>query len=106
MPAEVVDPAFRAELTHQSIDPGKTGDAKLPASEPILRLGVIDAVSPCDKSTTGDCGRKVPRYKPTVWVIASLSKRIAKRRLGAEIHVAKKQLTEKVGWNGCLFAFI
>lgn len=49
----------------------------------------------------------MPRYKAAIRIIASLSKRITERRLGAEIHVAKQQLTEKVGWDsGCLFSFI
>lgn len=107
MPAKVVDPAFRAELTHQSVDPGKTCDAKFPASKPFLRLGAVDAVGPCDESTRGDGRGKVPRYKAAIRIIVSLGKRIAKRRLGAKIHVTKQQLTEKVGGNGgCFVGFI
>lgn len=49
----------------------------------------------------------MPRYKAAIRIIASLSKRITERRLGAEIHVAKQQLTEKVSWDGgCLFGLV
>lgn len=62
--AQVVDPSFLSELTHESVDPRKSGRAKLPAIEPGFGFGAIDVVvTGYETVRRVDFGRQMPRYE-------------------------------------------
>lgn len=91
--AEVVDPAFGAELAHQGVDPGKACAAVFPALEPLFGLRAIDCVFACDETGLGvDFGGEVPWYEAAVGVIVGLAEVVTQGGLGAEVHVSEEEL--------------
>ena len=54
--AQVVDPAFEAQLAHQGVDPGEAGASVFPALEPGFVQGGADGVGAGDESRGGGDG--------------------------------------------------
>lgn len=105
--AEVVDPAFLAQLPHQGVDPGEARAAVLPAKEPVLVQGGGDGVGACDEvGGGGDGGGEVPGDEADVGVADGLGERVAECGLGSEIHVTEEELPNEVSGDcGGGFAF-
>lgn len=105
--AEVVDPAFLAQLPHQGVDPGEAGAAEFPALVPGFVEQGGDCILACDEAVGGgDGGGKMPRHESAARVPDCLREGVAQRGLGAEIHISEEQLAEEVGGDGGgLFAF-
>ena len=107
VPAEVVDPAFVAQLPHQGVDPGEACAPEFPALVPGFVQGGGDCVLACDEAVGGGGGGgEVPGDESAVRVADCLREGVAQCGLGAEIHISEEQLAEEVGGDGGgLFAF-
>lgn len=107
--AKVVNPAFVAELAHQCVDPRKARAAEFPAPEPFFSLRRVDGVfafgadgRACAGVVGGGCSfaGEVPGDEAAAGIIHRLAEGMAKRGLGAEIHVAEEQLSDEVCGDG------
>lgn len=91
--AEVMDPAFLAELAHQGVDPGESGTAVFPALEPFFRERGIDDVVSCDEVCFRiDPRGEMPRDEADVGVVVGLGEGVADGGLGGEVHVSEEEL--------------
>lgn len=97
VPAEVVDPAFLAELPHQGVDPGEACLAELPALEPLFRQRGIDDVVACDEAVGRvDLGGEMPGDEANVGVVVGLGEGPAEGGLCGEVHVSEEELADQV----------
>lgn len=105
VPAEVVDPAFVAELAHQSVYPGEPRLPELPAPEPFLRFGGIDHVLTRDEvGGWVDLRGEMPGDEADVGIVVCLGEGVAERGLSGEVHVSEEELADEVrGHRGGLF---
>lgn len=88
--AQVVDPAFVAELAHEGVDPGEACLAEFPALEPFFGEGGVDGVAACGEAGAGGDGAgEVPGDEAAGGVVVHLRKGVAEGGLGAEVHVAE-----------------
>lgn len=89
----MVNPALKAELTHQRVNKWKTSVPGFPAPEMRFGLRIVDVIGTRDKTISrGDSRRQMPGNETTVSIIVRLCEQIALRSLCAKIHVAEEKL--------------
>lgn len=107
VPAQVVDPAFAAQLPHQGVDPGKARAAVFPAAEPGFRGAGVDGVGARDEvGVRVRLGGEVPGDEAGGGVVVGLGEAVAQGGLGGEVHVAEEELADEVGGDSCGFGFV